>query len=222
MNRSIVQDSVGNQRVQYVFSNGSFGCETFVLFEFRSSGSHNSSSGPILMGPLTDPELGLTVPPYRVRLQPSAEDGYAWSVSDAQIHLLRTPLGRGTIGLYQEIIGELGKSIEAVRPQPLQRTPRSSEASSACQDRPESFTEVIQRVESENERLIGQVEQYREQSESLLRKEQDWQAKIADLQAEVVSCQQVIQKLQEDVSNSQTSILDAIAVLKSNPNLLEK
>ncbi|KAJ6171558.1 hypothetical protein N7470_000625 [Penicillium chermesinum] len=172
-------------------------------------------------------QLGLAIPPDRVRLQPSADDGYAWSVSNAQKHLLETPLGRGTVGLYQEIIAELGKSIEAVRPQTPQGTPRSSEASSACLNRtllphPESFTEVIQRLEVENERLVGQVEQYREQSESLLRKEQDWHAKIATLQAEVVSYQQVIQTLEEDVSNSRTSILDAIEVLKSNQNLLEK
>lgn len=49
------------------------------------------------------------------------EDGYAWSVSEEKRHLLETTLGRGTVGLYQNIIDEIGKSIEAVDPRILQK-----------------------------------------------------------------------------------------------------
>lgn len=49
------------------------------------------------------------------------EDGYAWSVSEEKRHLLETTLGRGTVGLYQNIIDEIGKSIEAVDPRIFQK-----------------------------------------------------------------------------------------------------
>ncbi|EDP53656.1 hypothetical protein AFUB_048420 [Aspergillus fumigatus A1163] len=51
-----------------------------------------------------------------VRLQPAPEDGYTWSVTDSKAHLMKTSLSSGTVGLYDAICREIGRSIEAVRP----------------------------------------------------------------------------------------------------------
>lgn len=69
-----------------------------------------------------DDQLGLRIAPSQVRLQPSAEDEYAWSATESKAHLLDCSLGNGSVGLYEAICKELGRSIEAVRPETL-RTP---------------------------------------------------------------------------------------------------
>jgi hypothetical protein len=63
----------------------------------------------------------LTAAPSRVRLQPSAADGYSWTVSAFQEHLLKTNLNNKTVGFYQAIRDTLGYSIEAVSPQTLRK-----------------------------------------------------------------------------------------------------
>jgi hypothetical protein len=70
----------------------------------------------------TDERLGLRVDPRQVRLQPSTDDGYSWSVTDSQKYLLQSSLSRGTVGLYRAICEELGRSLEAVRPQTVHRS----------------------------------------------------------------------------------------------------
>lgn len=74
---------------------------------------------------LSDERLGLSVPPQHVRLQPSADDGYAWSVLQGKEYLLDKSLGNGTVGRYEDIIEQVGSSFEAVTPQRQQ--PRSAE-----------------------------------------------------------------------------------------------
>jgi hypothetical protein len=69
---------------------------------------------------LSDNRLGLVVAPGQVRLQPSAGDGYAWSVTESKKSLLQSNLGSGSVGLYRSICEELGRSLEAVTPQTLQ------------------------------------------------------------------------------------------------------
>ncbi|CAG8902347.1 unnamed protein product [Penicillium nalgiovense] len=64
--------------------------------------------------------VGLVVAPSQVRLQPSAGDGYAWSVTESKKSLLQSNLGSGSVGLYRSICEELGRSLEAVTPQTLQ------------------------------------------------------------------------------------------------------
>jgi len=68
----------------------------------------------------SDNRLGLVVAPGQVRLQPSAGDGYAWSVTESKKSLLQSNLGSGSVGLYRSICEELGRSLEAVTPQTLQ------------------------------------------------------------------------------------------------------
>ncbi|CAG8877534.1 unnamed protein product [Penicillium salamii] len=61
----------------------------------------------------------LADPPEKVRLQPRPEDGYAWSVAGTNANLLKSSLSSGSTRLYQLICSQLGRSLEAVNPQPL-------------------------------------------------------------------------------------------------------
>lgn len=90
-------------------------------------------------------QLQLEVPPNKVRLQPSADDGYAWTVSESKRHLFDSHLSNGTVGLYQAICDEIGRSIEAVRPAALKDTQSKGDVvdalvpllwSPGCEDEP--------------------------------------------------------------------------------------
>ena len=70
---------------------------------------------------MIDDRLGLLVAPNHVRLQPSAQDGYAWSVTKSKESLIQTSLSNGTVGLYRAIREELGRSLEAVSPRILRQ-----------------------------------------------------------------------------------------------------
>ena len=65
------------------------------------------------------------------------EDGYAWSVTEANAWMLRSNLSNGTVGLYRAICDALGQSLEAVTPQVLQE-PRSSRNASAGEEADEA------------------------------------------------------------------------------------
>lgn len=110
-----------------------------------------------------DDQLGLIVPPARVRLQPSVEDGYAWSVSEGKKHLFETTLGRGTVGLYQNIIDELGKSIEAVSPQILQKKDLTGDHQTKRQVRMQSHHQNVsiltQSIRKQNSTLVPEGSQ---------------------------------------------------------------
>ncbi|KAB8212727.1 hypothetical protein BDV33DRAFT_210953 [Aspergillus novoparasiticus] len=65
-------------------------------------------------------KLNVSIPPEQVRLKPSPEHRYAWSVCKSKEHLLEVSLSNGTVGRYESIMEELGRSIEAVAPESLQ------------------------------------------------------------------------------------------------------
>ncbi|KAJ6040729.1 uncharacterized protein N7446_003955 [Penicillium canescens] len=127
--------------------------------------------------------LGLTVAPSRVRLQPSIADGYAWSVSDSQKHLLRTNLSNRTVSFYQDIRDALRCSIEAVSPQTLRDFDAGSEISAEIKrpsppklskppetdSRGGSFTVTIQRLEIANKELAAELIRAKAYSEDLLK-----------------------------------------------------
>jgi hypothetical protein len=73
--------------------------------------------------------LGLIVAPNQVRLHPRPEDGYAWSVTEPNKHLLQSSLSDGKIRIYRSICEELGRSLEAVAPETLQSSPLNQEDS---------------------------------------------------------------------------------------------
>ncbi|KAJ6027429.1 uncharacterized protein N7446_003977, partial [Penicillium canescens] len=123
--------------------------------------------------------LGLTVAPSRVRLQPSVADGYAWSVSDSQKHLLKTNLSNRTVGFYQDIRDALRCSIEAT----LRDFDAGSKMSAEIKrptlpkllklpktdSRGGSFTVTIQRLEIANKELAAELVRAKAYSEDLLK-----------------------------------------------------
>ncbi|KAJ6084300.1 hypothetical protein N7486_011100 [Penicillium sp. IBT 16267x] len=156
--------------------------------------------------------LGFTVPPQRVRLKPSVEDGY---MQDKE-YLLDTNLGNGTVGRYQDIQQQLGSSFEAVTPQRQQsigavttsniesllllagqgngtanlyEQPKNQQPGSA------SFTETIRRLEQEKQDLAVELERARARSEELLSKDREWQAKACCLQQELEECKSSVDQL---------------------------
>ncbi|OQD76742.1 hypothetical protein PENANT_c121G08801 [Penicillium antarcticum] len=131
--------------------------------------------------------LGLTVAPNRVRLQPSAADGYAWSVSDSQKRLLKTNLSNGMVGLYQAIRDALGCSIEAVSPQTLQEFDAGfdREMSAKTPSGGGSFTVTIQRLESANKELAAELARAKACSEDLLKEKLEWEVKYRKIDGEL-------------------------------------
>ncbi|CAI7612142.1 unnamed protein product [Penicillium manginii] len=172
-------------------------------------------------------QLGLTVPPNRVRLQPSVQDGYAWSVSEEKRHLLEITLGRGTVGLYQNIIDEIGNSIEAVDPRILQKG-STSDGHDAKRQKTKSdnisggFTEIIQRLELENKTLVERLHNYRIEAETFLNKEQDLQTRLSSIQTEAEAYRQTIKKLEMELEDVTNNVVEAVKILKANRNGLQK
>ncbi|KAF4767694.1 hypothetical protein HAV15_009602 [Penicillium sp. str.  len=120
--------------------------------------------------------LRLSIPPQCVRLQPSVEDSYAWSVLPGKEYLLDTNLGNGTVGRYQDIVQQLGSSLEAATPQRQQ--PKGTDHDTISREEPKppepdsaSFTEMIRLLEHEKKVLAVDLESARAQSEDLLCKD---------------------------------------------------
>ncbi|KAJ5117892.1 hypothetical protein N7526_010915 [Penicillium atrosanguineum] len=113
--------------------------------------------------PMIDERLGLLVAPNAVRLQPSAQDGYAWSVTKSKESLIQTSLSNGSVGLYRAIREELGRSLEAVSPRILRQdgeehsTQPDTRRLSDNETENESFTAIIRRLEHENQELRTQL-----------------------------------------------------------------
>ncbi|KAG2026553.1 hypothetical protein GB937_001334 [Aspergillus fischeri] len=103
--------------------------------------------------------LGLRIAPSKVRLQPSPDDGYAWSVTDKSAHLLRDSLSSGSVGQYEAICEGLGVSIEAVHPEVVMddRTTHHGDDDEPSSNE-ESFTAIIQRLRVENEALTSEID----------------------------------------------------------------
>jgi hypothetical protein len=56
----------------------------------------------------------MQIEPNHIRLQPRADDGYAWIRQPEREHLFTRQLSKHSIGAYMELCGEVGASIEAV------------------------------------------------------------------------------------------------------------
>ncbi|KAJ5453901.1 uncharacterized protein N7458_004857 [Penicillium daleae] len=124
--------------------------------------------------------LGLKVPAHQVRLQPCPEDGYAWSVAEGYEYLLATNLGTGSVGKYNSIINNLGRSMEAVDPetQPGCTIQNSNLGRNSPVLRVEngSFTATIRRLDSKNEELADELDRAWSRSDALRAKVEEWEA----------------------------------------------
>ncbi|KAJ5155671.1 hypothetical protein N7492_008491 [Penicillium capsulatum] len=160
---------------------------------------------------------GLLVPPNRVRLQPSVEDGYAWSVSTSKEHLLKTSLSNGTVGVYQAILQELGRSIEAVKPQTLQATGTGQNEKLSDQSPDtvaDSFTATIQRLEREKFELANDLERAQARNEELLEQDREWQTKMRTLQEQLRESQSLVEQLEKELNHAKGGIVAAITTLQ--------
>ena len=87
---------------------------------------HLSEPAPGYTWCLTDntgaTQLGITVLPDQVRLQPRVDDGYMWIRQPEREHLFAKQLSKHSVGAYMELCREVGSSIEAVPPQELTNT----------------------------------------------------------------------------------------------------
>ncbi|KAF7589638.1 hypothetical protein BBP40_004011 [Aspergillus hancockii] len=117
--------------------------------------------------------LRLSISPDQVRWKPSTDDGYAWSVCGSKKYLLNTSLSNGTVGRYDTIIKELGRSIEVVMLATLQKKQgaqaKSSKPLQTAQAQNGSFTAMIMRLKDANETLQRQLEKSRNDSQKLMR-----------------------------------------------------
>ncbi|KAJ5642295.1 hypothetical protein N7490_006295 [Penicillium lividum] len=169
-----------------------------------------------------DQRLGLLVPPGRVRLQPSPEDGYAWSVSNSKEHLLKTCLGRGTVGLYQDIIDELGHSIEAVTPRTLQIAVVANDTTPSIEGPEhgfESFTATIQRLERDKREISLELERANARSDDLMSKNRELEATICRLEEELGCSQTSIEQMKGELQLARDAISESMKVLcKFQPN----
>ncbi|KAJ6038180.1 hypothetical protein N7460_007951 [Penicillium canescens] len=173
--------------------------------------------------------LGLTVAPSRVRLQPSAADGYAWSVSNSQNHLLKTNLSNGTVGFYQDIRDALGCSMEAVSPQTLRDFDAGSEKMSAERPSPPklskppetdsgggSFTVTIQRLENANKELAAELVRAKACSEDLLKEKLELEVKYREIDGELDASRRLVKQLESELVRVGMGVMEAMKILQDH------
>ncbi|KAJ6022344.1 hypothetical protein N7499_002891 [Penicillium canescens] len=178
--------------------------------------------------------LGLVVAPSQVRLQPSAGDGYAWSVTESKKSLLQSNLGGGSVGLYRSICEELGWSLEAVTPQTLQvaqlerdHLPREdSGPARADEEESGSFTAKIRELECANHRMKNELGRISIHLQESLDENRTLHAKIRRLQDELDSSSSRATHLEDELVRVTKGITEAMQVLqdhqaqeRSMPNL---
>ncbi|CAI7611034.1 unnamed protein product [Penicillium viridicatum] len=178
--------------------------------------------------------LGLVVAPSQVRLQPSAGDGYAWSVTESKKSLLQSNLGSGSVGLYRSICEELGRSLEAVTPQTLQvaqleRDHLPAEESGPARTDEEqsgSFTAKIRELESVNHGMKHELDRTSIHLQESLDENRTLHAKIRRLQGELDSSSSRATHLEDELVRVTNGITKAMQALQdhraqqwSRPNL---
>ncbi|KAJ5893248.1 hypothetical protein N7495_004939 [Penicillium taxi] len=124
-------------------------------------------------------------------------DGYAWSVTEPNKHLLQSSLSGGNIRLYRSICEELGRSLKAVTPETLQTSPsdHKSSAEEVREKDPEpqygdergnvSFTTQIRDLESINCDLGVELDQTRSHLERSLSESHNLKIEITRLQTQL-------------------------------------
>ncbi|KAJ5288266.1 hypothetical protein N7508_011041 [Penicillium antarcticum] len=174
--------------------------------------------------------LGLTVAPSRVRLQPSAADGYAWSVSDSQKHLLKTNLSNGTVGFYQDIRDALVCEMEAVSPQTLRELDtgfdKKMSAKRPCPPKLSksretasgggSFTVTIQRLENANKELAAELVRAKACSEDLLKEKLEWEVKYREIDGELDASRRLVNHLESELVRVGMGVTEAMKILQDH------
>ncbi|KAI2791725.1 hypothetical protein POX_c04601 [Penicillium oxalicum] len=167
--------------------------------------------------------LGIVIKPDKVRLQPPAEDGYAWSVTEESAWLLQSCLSSGKVGLYRAICNALGKSLEAVRPGDLPSSqPRQNsraELLQSSEDDDGSFTARIRELESTNDDLAAELERVNNRLEESLSKGRDLQTENQRLRNELRDSVNRVGDLGRELHHIKAGITEAMKVLQNCPSL---
>lgn len=173
-------------------------------------------------------------------MQPGPNDGYTWSVAKGYERLIAGNLSSGSVGVYNDIIENLGQSLEAVDPTSLAEVCATEDAEprvhvSWCniicgtsldvgltrQDPGSrigdaSFTATIQRLERENERLAEEASQARASAESLQAKVHEWEIRWRTAQEQLAGDQRKVARLGQELRRIQGSMADAVSILQSH------
>ncbi|KAJ5230974.1 hypothetical protein N7489_011682 [Penicillium chrysogenum] len=170
--------------------------------------------------------LGLVVAPSQVRLQPSAGDGYAWSVTESKKSLLQSNLGGGSVGLYRSICEELGRSLEAVTPQTLQVAQLERDHLPREEEQSGSFTAKIRELEGVNHEMKNELDRTSIHLRESLDENRTLHEKIRRLQGELDSSSSRATHLEDELVRLTNGITKAMQVLQdhqaqewSRPNL---
>lgn len=165
----------------------------------------------------SDERLGLEVSPDKIRLHPSRDSGYEWSVADSQQYLFEKELSNGNIGIYRSLMEELGHSIEAIRPQiagsngdqrmiPIRQNPETGS---------DSFTATIERLKSSNQKFALELNQARAELQRLSQQKEEWDSKTRNLQEQLVSSQSRADRLERELFKAKGDIAGAIDILQN-------
>ncbi|KAJ5666548.1 uncharacterized protein N7477_008996 [Penicillium maclennaniae] len=162
--------------------------------------------------------LGLVVAPNQVRLQPRAEDKYAWSVTEPNKHLLQSSLSGGNVRLYRSICEELGRSLEAVTPLTLQSSP--SDPESSAEEPPHqvekgtvSFTAQIRELEAANRELGIDLDRARSRLEESLGESSHLKSENSRLQAQLQASESRARDFEVELDRVRLGVTEAVQVL---------
>ncbi|KAJ5749497.1 hypothetical protein N7533_006525 [Penicillium manginii] len=167
----------------------------------------------------------LKVPPNLVRLQPCPKDGYVWSAAEGFEHLLATNLSSGSVGVYDNIIASLGRSLEAVDPRSLMPDCTDSDSDQATKALPSpnpvpqtedgSFTATIRRLECENKKLADELDRGKSHSDALLEKVEEWETWAQVMEEQLTESQSLVNQLDEELRHVQDGMAEAVRLLQS-------
>ncbi|KAJ5449498.1 uncharacterized protein N7458_005947 [Penicillium daleae] len=152
-------------------------------------------------------------------ISPCPEDGYAWSVAEGYEHLLATNLGTGSVGKYNSIINNLGRSIEAVDPETLPgcTIQNSNLGRNSPVSRVEngSFTATIRRLDSKNEELADELDRAWSRSDALRAKVEEWEAWAEAMERQLTESQNLVAQLDEELRHVEGGMAEAVKLLQS-------
>ncbi|OQE52227.1 hypothetical protein PENNAL_c0492G03197 [Penicillium nalgiovense] len=167
--------------------------------------------------------LGLVVAPSQVRLQPSAGDGYAWSVTDSKKSLLQSNLGSGSVDATGCPIrtGPPAKrrgdySDPSSRLWGLHSAEDRDKTPPARSDKKESgsFTAKIRELECANREMSGELDRTRMHLKDFLREKNEMQAEILRLQGELGGVSSRASHLEDELVRVTRGIREAMQVLE--------
>ncbi|KAJ5471987.1 hypothetical protein N7539_008556, partial [Penicillium diatomitis] len=180
----------------------------------------------VLTGPHTDPltaddRLGVVVDPAQVRLQPSPDDGYAWSIAEPMAFLLKSPLSSSSVKNLQIICKELGHSLEATTPTDgfqtrteTNHTRGDSQTLNRDQEVNSSFTSRIRDLESANSELHDELDCLRTTLEESKSEREDLQVRISDLENEIETMRSQNRSMKGDLTRTANVLSNALQLLQ--------